>query len=503
MFTAVPGQDTIRSAPSLAVLPGGRGTPDDLAAKELGSRIVALAGRVASAQCRWLLLVAEFDAIDGASSYGLPSTTRWLSHHCGIAARTARDHVRVARALAAYPPLAASMAAGRISYSHARIIATTVDADQEPELVDDLLALAESGTVQQLQDLALGLRTIDRTMEDPIRPADPVGESLSRSWDRDARRRLTARLDPEHGALLDAALQAVQSVAPDGERLSDVEALVRLAEIALSAMTDSAQPPRALRGHERTALVLHLHAGRDATAPASVETPLVELVEIPPSDNTERATANPQPKVEGGSREPRPLPGPVPLGRLEHGPGIPAHVLERLACSCRIRVVVHDPDSPRNVLDLGRSQRLVSDSQYRALVIRDGGHCAHPGCNSTWNLEAHHVHHWLRGGMTDMDNLILLCGAHHAAHHKGEFTIHRLGHGRFRFYRHGEPLLEHVDPSTLCDTDVPVEKEHEHVDPTAAGSRWDGYRINLSYATGCFAVPRYQARDARRAQQAS
>ncbi|HEY7859115.1 MAG TPA: hypothetical protein VIC82_11515, partial [Candidatus Nanopelagicales bacterium] len=46
------------------------------------------AGRVASAQCRWLLLVAQFDALDGASEYGLPTTTRWISHHCGIAART-------------------------------------------------------------------------------------------------------------------------------------------------------------------------------------------------------------------------------------------------------------------------------------------------------------------------------------------------------------------------------------------------------------------------------
>ena len=201
------------------VAPSGR-IPPDADAKELGSRIIALAGRVASAQCRWLLLVAQFDAMDGAQAYGLPSTTRWLSHHCGIAARTARDHLRVARALAAYPALAKSMDAGRISYSHARIIASTVDTDQEPELVEDMLTLAENGTVHQLEDMALGLRSIDRNVADPIRPADAVGESLSRTWDRDARRRIAARLDPEHGALLDAALDAVQAAAPDGERLT-------------------------------------------------------------------------------------------------------------------------------------------------------------------------------------------------------------------------------------------------------------------------------------------
>jgi hypothetical protein len=57
------------------------------------------------------------------------------------------------------------------------------------------------------------------------------------------------------------------------------------------------------------------------------------------------------------------------------------------------------------VLDLGRSQRLVNDQQYRARAPCDNGRCAHPGCESTWYLEAHHVIHWIDGGPTDMDNL--------------------------------------------------------------------------------------------------
>ncbi|MEO8774738.1 MAG: HNH endonuclease, partial [Candidatus Nanopelagicales bacterium] len=213
----------------------------------------------------------------------------------------------------------------------------------------------------------------------------------------------------------------------------------------------------------------------------------------------------PNPVVGGasGSREPCPSAGPVPFARLQDGPGIPGHVLERLTCACRIRVVVHDPDHPDNVLDLGRSQRLVSDKQYRALLIRDHGHCAHPGCTSTAYLEGHHVWHWLRGGPTDLDNLVLLCGHHHLAHHRGEFTITSHGHGRFRFYRNGTLLAEHVDPSLLFDTDTLLEDEHTHVAADAAGNRWDGYRMERSYATSCLAVPRYRARDTRRTQQVS
>jgi hypothetical protein len=454
----------------------------------------------------------------------LATTTRWISHHCGIAARTARDHLKVAHTLAAYPLLVESMAAGRISYSHVRIIAGTVTGAEEPDLVSDLLTLAEHGTVHQLEDIALALRSVDRQLDDPIRPTPQTpGESLTRTWDRDTRRHLTARLDPEHGTLLDAALTAVQGAAPDGERLTSIEALVRMAEITLATLADSPSPPRLPRGEERAALVLHLHAtqepdleipdGAVSGADNGSREPHPDRTPEPdaPAAGPARGSREPLPpapvpdQLGNGSREPFPrrTGGPLPVARLQDGPGIPAHVLQRLSCACRIRVVIHDPEHPRNVLDLGRSQRLVSDQQYRALALRDDGRCAHPGCESTWYLEAHHVVHWIDGGPTDMDNLILLCGAHHDAHHRGEFTITRLGHQQFQFLRDGVVLPEHIDPSTLFATDTAIEDDHDQVAPDAAGNRWDGYRMDLPYAVSCLAAPRYRARDTRRDQQAS
>lgn len=77
-----------------------------LSVEELGSRIVGLAGRIAAATGRWLGLVADFDAREGFARFGLSSTARWLSHACGISHRTAVEHVRVARAMVAFPVLA-------------------------------------------------------------------------------------------------------------------------------------------------------------------------------------------------------------------------------------------------------------------------------------------------------------------------------------------------------------------------------------------------------------
>jgi hypothetical protein len=76
------------------------------------------------------------------------------------------------------------------------------------------------------------------------------------------------------------------------------------------------------------------------------------------------------------------------------------------------------------VLALGRTRRLVSRAQRRALMIRDGM-CQFPHCHQTRHLKAHHLVPWSKGGPTDLDNLILLCQWHHTAVHEGGMLIVR------------------------------------------------------------------------------
>ena len=92
-----------------------------------------------------------------------------------------------------------------------------------------------------------------------------------------------------------------------------------------------------------------------------------------------------------------------PYARIAGGPGLPDRVVLRLLCEGRIRTVLHD--AATNVLDVGRSHRLVTDRQYRALLARQHGHCAHPGCPNSKTLHAHHRIHWIHGGATDLTNL--------------------------------------------------------------------------------------------------
>jgi hypothetical protein len=76
-------------------------------------------------------------------------------------------------------------------------------------------------------------------------------------------------------------------------------------------------------------------------------------------------------------------------------------------------------------LELGRTTRVISATQRRALAVRDGG-CVFPGCARplAW-CDAHHLRHWLHGGPTDLANLVLLCRTHHRAVHEGGWRLHR------------------------------------------------------------------------------
>ena len=67
--------------------------------ERLEAEICELAGHLAAATCRFLVLLGDFDARRGWASWDMPSCAVWLSWKCQLSSGTAREHVRVARAL--------------------------------------------------------------------------------------------------------------------------------------------------------------------------------------------------------------------------------------------------------------------------------------------------------------------------------------------------------------------------------------------------------------------
>ncbi len=89
----------------------------ELSLDELARQITSAAVRLAAATAAWLALIAEFDRREGWGAVGIRSCAHWLAWQCGMAPVTAREHVRVARALRGLPRIAAAFSAGRLSYA--------------------------------------------------------------------------------------------------------------------------------------------------------------------------------------------------------------------------------------------------------------------------------------------------------------------------------------------------------------------------------------------------
>jgi Domain of unknown function (DUF222)/HNH endonuclease len=99
---------------------------------------------------------------------------------------------------------------------------------------------------------------------------------------------------------------------------------------------------------------------------------------------------------------------------LDFGGKLSPHSLRMLACDAAVvPIVMNGAGQP---LDVGRATRTVPDGLRRAVTARDRG-CAHPGCDRpvSW-CEIHHVVPWEDGGPTSLDNLVMLCKAHHVRH---------------------------------------------------------------------------------------
>ena len=107
--------------------------------------------------------------------------------------------------------------------------------------------------------------------------------------------------------------------------------------------------------------------------------------------------------------------------RTTHNGFITPTTLERFGCSAVFERVLIAPTG--GVLNLARTTRLATPAQRRALTARDKG-CIIPSCPRPANqCDTHHITPWAQGGLTNIDQLALLCTPHHNAVHAGHHHI--------------------------------------------------------------------------------
>ena len=218
------------------------------------AQICELAGHLAAATCRFLVLLGDFDARRGWASWEMTSCAAWLSWKCQMSSGTAREHVRVARALRDLPVIRGEFGAGRLSYAKVRALTRIATAGTEAGLAE----LAGPMTANQLERFARAHRQVSSVDDQAARSR----RRLAFRFEDDGSLSGTFRLPPLAGAVL---LKALRAAAADLE--PDLAASTRTLP-AVSARTcrpDHPTPPArstASRAPSSSRLAASRSAGR-------------------------------------------------------------------------------------------------------------------------------------------------------------------------------------------------------------------------------------------------
>lgn len=311
---------------------------------------------------------------------GCRSQAAWL---VGVAPSLSRSaagaEVRLAAFTSALPKVAEAVGSGEMTTAHAGVLVGARNPRTAEAMARDEALLVGLASQLTVDEFVAAVRHW-KLHADPQGPApdDPAHNRLS-IVPVGGRWRLSGDLDADSGAVLHRAVE--EQV---GRRYRAEGADER------SATTSAVRGTAALLDLVRAGAERPAHGPCGSRPSMTVVVPFDEL-----SSESQQA-----------------------LLELPDGGTIGAGVLRMLSCDATVARVVLGPEG--QPLDAGRSLRLPSPAQRRAVLARDGG-CAVEGCGAPpWLCEIHHLIHWIDDGPTAIENLAMTCRWHHRkAHTKG------------------------------------------------------------------------------------
>lgn len=326
---------------------------------------------------------------------GFLSPRAWLSHRTPIGDREAQRLVKNARLVDRHVEVAEALADGDIGTPHVDAIGRITSKDRAVLLDDHAKVLVEQAKHLPVGDFGLVMRRWAGLADDQL-----AKQGFAKKWDR---RHLHAAvgldgwvtgdfyLDPVAGSQLIGALD--HQAPPDP--------------------IDALDGPRSLSQRRADALADIVNRQINGDKPSGNPPNVNAVIDIASLTGTTPELAATWCDIDGI--------GPVTRS-----------VLDQLCCDARLTRFLAAGTSV--ILDMGRSTRVATTAQRKALAVRDR-HCRFPGCSRkpSW-CDAHHIAGWVESlGETNIDNLILLCRRHHTLIHNSRWTINRTADGEFEF----------------------------------------------------------------------
>jgi len=403
--------------------------------EKLGQEIARLSAHLDAAAHRLLECIRQFDEACGWHDQGAVSCAHWLAWRVGLDPATAREKVRVARALGKLPATDEAFRSASLSYAKVRALTRVATPQNESQLVQ----MALVATAAQLERLCRGYRAVAASETAPA----PEERSVHRRLLPGGRVKLELVLEPDEADLILRAVQRALEV-----RAEQAEPAK---EPAAEAAGASAETRRASQADGAVQLAESFLAGHPVTGTGGERYQVMVHFdqEVLAADGEWAAT-------------------------LEDGTRVSAETLRRVACDCGLVAMSRDGEN----LNIGRRTRSIPPAIRRALMVRDRG-CAFPGCLHTRFLHGHHIEHWLHGGQTRLDNLLMLCSFHHHLVHEGGWTISTGADDALLFHSpSGKPLAQNPPQERVDDIPAWI---REWADERSRPA-WDGTKPDYDLA---------------------
>ena len=452
------------------------------------AEICELAGHLAAATCRFLVLLGDFDARRGWASWEMTSCAAWLSWKCQMSSGTAREHVRVARALRDLPVIRGEFGAGRLSYAKVRALTRIATPQTEAGLAE----LAGPMTGNQLERFARAHRQVSTADDAQSR----VRRRLAWRFEEDGSLSGTFRLPPLAGAVL---LKALRAATGDPEDPQEQKARVSAGRRPQTGGNASRPDGGGGHGGARPPRAWPTRCWSSPRRSWPGRSPRPVTPRFTRSSSTSAPKPSPPPPPRPAARPAFPRKRPRPPGRVpgrpggparchvEDGPAISPTAAQMIACSATWTWMLHD--SAGKLLDLGRRRRRPNAALRRAARERDTCRCRFPGCESR-RADLHHIQYWSNGGRTSLDNLVSLCKYHHMLVHERGYLIAAARDGTFAFYRPDGTAVP-ASPALPEPGGMIGDCHDADIDPDTIIPPWYGERLDLDYAIHvCFANAR-------------
>lgn len=487
--TATP-TPAVTTASDATIASGGAAGPAATNARRvmraaLGDRIAEQAYHLDAAMHRLLTDVRQFDEAGYWADEGAASCAAWLSWRVGWTPGTGREHVRVARALAALPQIDDALRVGRLSYSKVRAITRVATAATEAALLVD----ARATTAAQLETICRKLRSVQRLAA--LAPDDVRARRAVTRRDRDdgmvvieavlpadeaavvlaAIEREAARASAEGGVAAGATGVPAETRRP--VRLDRADGLVAMSQAALRGDAQGRSPVELVLTISRDALATRTGEGAAATLSAAVPHAAVTDAAVAHAGVAHASVTHAGAASSRASTV-------VDVGWLDDGACVSAETARRLSCDCGV-VEVHQ-DTAGNTLSVGRRTRTIPAALARALARRDPT-CRFPGCTSRRFLDGHHLVHWAHGGETSLTNTCRLCTRHHSFVHEHGYRL-EWRDGDLAFFHRGARVFgepPRVVGSSLGWATIRAAHAALDIDARTGECGWDGQPVQYEW----------------------